>query len=274
VDYSVNATCACAGDLHVPTLSPDDASAMVRLEPLMHWGTVGTTLDSYPILCFRRDGVLMKHPEYKGPVDRLVELDTPTYCVDCLLLLWDKRDEAFATLRQRRGGLSARDGLRARGQAARNLLALPQYDGASDQARSSGPIERAWSHTLQPRKPLEAEREPQEDPLALKPKIAVLLTALRREKDMSDEEFAALGFSVFMQSHKTVRDRICICHEPANCYATKQEPSEVVKCTEADCLFTWYHLDCLDSPDRERAREGTLVCETCREGEGEEEGGL
>jgi hypothetical protein len=46
---------------------------MVRLEPLMHWGTVGTTLDSYPILCFRRDGVLMKRPEYKGPVDRLVE---------------------------------------------------------------------------------------------------------------------------------------------------------------------------------------------------------
>jgi hypothetical protein len=247
---------------------------MVRLEPLMHWGTVGTTLDSFPFLCFRRDGVLMKRHEYKGLVDRrLVELDTPTYCVDCLLLLWGKRDEAFETLRQRqrRDDLSARDGLRVRGQAARNIFALPpplpQHDGASDQARSPGPIERAWSHTLQPRVPLEAEKEPQEDPLASKPKIAVLLTALHREKDMSDEGFEAKGFSVFMAAHKTVRDRICICHEPANCYATKQEPSKVVQCTEADCLFTWYHLDCLECPDRERAREGTLVCETCREGE-------
>lgn len=58
---------------------------MVRLEPLVHWGTVRATLEQVPILYFPRDGVLMQRPEYRVLVDRLVVPDTPTYCTDCLL---------------------------------------------------------------------------------------------------------------------------------------------------------------------------------------------
>lgn len=131
------------------------------------------------------------------------------------------------------------------------------------------PIESAWSHTLLPRKLLAAEKALPEDPLLLKPRIAVLLTDLHREKDKSDEENAALGYKVFMESHKTIRDRICICYEPANTYATRQEPSKVAQCTKEDCLFTWSHCDCLRLEEKAEAREGFLVCETCREGEEE-----
>lgn len=280
---------------------------MVRLEPLVHWGTVGTTLGPHPVLCFRRDGELTQRPEYKAVVDRVVEPEAPMYCVHCLEQLWGKRDEAMQTLRQLRVSLSARAQVaRARrqiepqtdhpGLTPINLPAL-SWDGTSDAATAPessgwglldsgapapapttpswkkfqpGPIERLWSHTLAPKR---AGRETTpEDLLLLKPRIAVLPTKLHREDGKSDEELAALGYKAFMESHKTVRDYICICHGPANCFATRQEPSKVAQCAEADCLFTWYHLDCLDSPDKEKAREGTLVCETCREEEEEEEG--
>ena len=120
-----------------PDLCPNQ-SVMVRLEPLVHWGTVGTTLRPHPVLCFRRDGELMQRPEYKAVVDRVAEPEAPTYCVHCLEQLWGQRDEAMQTLRQ------LRVGLRARAQTARaqtehqgfkpiNLPAL-SWDGTSDAA--------------------------------------------------------------------------------------------------------------------------------------------
>lgn len=51
-----------------PTSCPN-SSTIVRLEPLVAWGTVGTALEPYPIPCFRRDGELMPRPEYQALVD-------------------------------------------------------------------------------------------------------------------------------------------------------------------------------------------------------------
>lgn len=79
-----------------------------------------------------------------------------------------------------------------------------------------------------------------------------------------------------MEWHKTVdgplqMQPICICEGPATSFATRQGPSVVAECAEADCRRKWYHLDCLDSPDQEKAREGTFVCEICLLWEEEEE---
>ncbi|KAG9198191.1 hypothetical protein G6514_010407 [Epicoccum nigrum] len=62
VSDTVNGACQYANNLPAHTLCPNP-STMVRLEPLVHWGTVRATLEQVPILCFRHDGVLMQRPE-------------------------------------------------------------------------------------------------------------------------------------------------------------------------------------------------------------------
>ncbi|KAF2624967.1 hypothetical protein BU25DRAFT_423722 [Macroventuria anomochaeta] len=97
-------TCTYLKDLQVIPMHTCQ-SQIVRLEPLVHWGTVTPTVGSQSILAFRRDGELMQQPEYWQLVRHLVDTEAPTYCVDCLEYLWRKRAEARDTMRQLQGAL-------------------------------------------------------------------------------------------------------------------------------------------------------------------------
>lgn len=95
-------TCEYMNDLQDKTTQVCK-SQMVRMEPLVHWGTVTPTIVSQFALAFRRDGDLMQKPEYKRLVRGLVDAIVPTYCFDCLGYLWSKCSEARDTLRQLQG---------------------------------------------------------------------------------------------------------------------------------------------------------------------------
>ncbi|KAF1347396.1 hypothetical protein EJ07DRAFT_160288 [Lizonia empirigonia] len=69
-------------------------SQIVRLEPLIHWGTVTPGSASQAMVLFRRDGGLMEEPAYKMLVRRSIDTEAATYCVNCLGYLWSKRAEA------------------------------------------------------------------------------------------------------------------------------------------------------------------------------------
>lgn len=76
---------------------------IVRLEPLVHWGTVTPAEPLQYILPFRHDGEIitnMDKAEFKLYVRRLVDANAPSYCIDCLGHLWSKRSEAQDTIRQ------------------------------------------------------------------------------------------------------------------------------------------------------------------------------
>ena len=78
-------------------------SLKVRLEPLVHLGTVTPALPSGPVLPFRRHGELltnMDKTDYILYTRGLTNIDTLSYCVDCLSYLWSKRGEARDTVRQ------------------------------------------------------------------------------------------------------------------------------------------------------------------------------
>lgn len=75
-------------------------SQTIRVEPLIHWGTVTPTAAFEVMVIFRRDGGFMQEPAYKQLVRRLVEMEAPSYCTDCLEYLWSKRAEARDTTRQ------------------------------------------------------------------------------------------------------------------------------------------------------------------------------
>lgn len=74
---------------------------IIRLEPLVHWGTVTpVSVASQSTFIFRRNGELMQKPEYIHLVRRLFDTEASTYCVDCLEHLWKKRGEARETMKQ------------------------------------------------------------------------------------------------------------------------------------------------------------------------------
>jgi hypothetical protein len=78
-------------------------SRIVRIESLVHWGTVTPVKSLQYILPFHRDGELMRNkdnPEIKLYVRQLFDPKAPSYCVDCLGDLWSKRGEARETIRQ------------------------------------------------------------------------------------------------------------------------------------------------------------------------------
>ena len=75
-------------------------SQIVRMEPLVDWGTVTPAATSEFALTFRRNGCRMRDSEYIVLVRRLIDSSAPTYCLDCLGYLWSKRTEAFDTMRQ------------------------------------------------------------------------------------------------------------------------------------------------------------------------------
>ncbi|KAF3033327.1 hypothetical protein E8E11_000135 [Didymella keratinophila] len=85
------------------TGTPICQSLKIRLEPLVNWGTTTPALPSGPVLPFRRNGELMTNmgkPEYILYTRSLTNIDTPSYCTDCLDYLWSKRGEARDTIRQ------------------------------------------------------------------------------------------------------------------------------------------------------------------------------
>ncbi|KAJ8111182.1 hypothetical protein OPT61_g6163 [Boeremia exigua] len=66
------------------------SSQVVRLEPLVHWGTITPATMSQSIFLFNRKGELMKQPEYLTLVRRVVDTEAPAYCIKCLEYLWTK----------------------------------------------------------------------------------------------------------------------------------------------------------------------------------------
>ncbi|KAH6644760.1 hypothetical protein C7974DRAFT_440300 [Boeremia exigua] len=83
-----------------PTSARTCQSQSVRLEPLVHWGTLTPGTESRSIFSFHRDGELMQQPEYMVLVRRLVGAVAPTYCLDCLDYLRSKCTEALEATRQ------------------------------------------------------------------------------------------------------------------------------------------------------------------------------
>lgn len=74
---------------------------IVKLEPLIHWGTIVPAESLRYTLPFRRYGELMKNmdkPEFKSYVRQVTNLDAPSYCTDCLGYLWSKCCEARDTI--------------------------------------------------------------------------------------------------------------------------------------------------------------------------------
>lgn len=85
---------------------------IVRIEPLIHWGTVTPAGPWHYILPFHRNGELVQDrekPEFKLLVRRIVGTNAPAYCVDCLGYLWNKRAEARETMRQLQGAVPRPD---------------------------------------------------------------------------------------------------------------------------------------------------------------------
>ncbi|KAF9695654.1 hypothetical protein EKO04_006593 [Ascochyta lentis] len=95
-------TCHCLNGPH-GTGNRICRSQVVRIEPLVHWGTVTPATASQSMATFRRDGSLMHVPAYKKLVRDLVDVDAPIYCFDCLEWLWSKRAEAWDIVRQLEG---------------------------------------------------------------------------------------------------------------------------------------------------------------------------
>ncbi|KAF2995243.1 hypothetical protein E8E13_003016 [Curvularia kusanoi] len=76
-------------------------STIVRVEPLVHWGTVDFAAELQSIICFRREGSLMQKEEYRELVKKMTDSKAPMYCIDCLGHLCSKRTEARETKKQR-----------------------------------------------------------------------------------------------------------------------------------------------------------------------------
>ncbi|KAF1922714.1 uncharacterized protein M421DRAFT_96642 [Didymella exigua CBS 183.55] len=91
------------GNFH--TRSKQCQSQTIRIEPLVHWGTVtpASASQAHFMLPFRRDGVLMREPAaYPGyaQVVRRAAANAPGYCVDCLGYLWDECTGARESMRR------------------------------------------------------------------------------------------------------------------------------------------------------------------------------
>lgn len=105
---SKNRGCDYISDLQITTEHACH-SRVVKLEPLVHWGTVVPADSLQHILAFRRNGELMRSmdkPEFKLYVRQVVDSDAPSYCIDCLGYLWSKRGEAQGTIRQLQDSVS------------------------------------------------------------------------------------------------------------------------------------------------------------------------
>ncbi|KAJ4376671.1 hypothetical protein N0V86_006787 [Didymella sp. IMI 355093] len=97
-----NHTCDYMSDLQTTT-EHTCQSRIIRIESLVHWGTITPEESLQYILPFHRDGELMRNkdkPEVKLYVRRLFDPKAPSYCVDCLGYLWSKCGEARGTIRQ------------------------------------------------------------------------------------------------------------------------------------------------------------------------------
>lgn len=73
-------------------------SRAVRLEPLVHWGTVIPAAPSQSVVFFHRNGELMNLSEYVQLVRNLVNTKAATYCTDCVEYLFSRRKEARETM--------------------------------------------------------------------------------------------------------------------------------------------------------------------------------
>ena len=91
--------CQCMSTLQAKTTHTCQ-SQVVRMEPLVDWGTVTPAPTSQFALTFRRNGCRMRDSEYIALVRHLIDPAAPTYCLDCLGYLWSKRAEARDTMRQ------------------------------------------------------------------------------------------------------------------------------------------------------------------------------
>jgi hypothetical protein len=128
-------------------------SQVVRMEPLVHWGTVTPTIASQFALVFRRDGDLMQEPEYKRLVRGLVDATVPTYCFDCLRYLWSRCSKARTTMRQLQGTIPQPrscdlDGL-ARSYAGQPVL-KPDIRSSGVNAPAVGGSQRSVAEQLKP----------------------------------------------------------------------------------------------------------------------------
>ncbi|KAJ4991881.1 hypothetical protein SVAN01_02731 [Stagonosporopsis vannaccii] len=106
-DATLN-VCQYQKDLQITALHPC-TSQIVKLEPLVHWGTVTPATVSQSVFAFHRDGDLTRKPEYYQLVRSLVDTVAPAYCVDCLQYLWSKRSEARDTMSQLQSGVKRLD---------------------------------------------------------------------------------------------------------------------------------------------------------------------
>ena len=131
-------------------------SQMVRIEPLVHWGTVTPATASQSMLFFYRNGELMKQAEYKHLVRRLVDAEVPTYCVDCLQHLWSKRAEARDTMRQLLGTIPPPQShtLQIAPPQTRLKLKSPEFTSAGASALAVGGTSGSVAYQS---KPAEAE---------------------------------------------------------------------------------------------------------------------
>jgi len=145
-------TCQYLKDLQITTPHACDSLA-VRLEPLVHWGTVTPATASHHVFAFRRDGELMQQPEYIQLVKRLVDTEVPTYCFDCLHCLWSKRAEAQETMTQLQCAVRQPDSCESE-EAIRlqTQLRLKDIGGTSGDAKApdlSKGVRSASNHTEQ-----------------------------------------------------------------------------------------------------------------------------
>jgi hypothetical protein len=89
---------ACANDTSPPHV--------VALEPLIHWGTVTPATESPlahgRILAFRRNGEKCDDPLWTMAMQAFAPEDGMLYCLDCLEILMEGREEVFAPVKERK----------------------------------------------------------------------------------------------------------------------------------------------------------------------------
>lgn len=122
-------------------------SQIVRLEPLVDWGTVTPSKPLHFMLPFRRDGVFVTdRVEYPGYA-KLVEgatANAPAYCVGCLGHLWSERGEGREAVGQMRSTIPAHD---------REMVPRPQSAEKTAPRTQSGTPEKTLPQSISRPKP-------------------------------------------------------------------------------------------------------------------------